>query len=175
MVKGLFVPANVAEPVRELELDTLDDYLKAVDGWIEAVDVMPLGVTMYVNENGLSEKLPFNGRATYLWWFHVPGVRAGAGLVGNAVLVGLPGEDGEGTEIPAATLALLTSSERYVVLMKVDGTWFRHRNINRDYWEVILWAMVKLTREPEIEEVDVATENDAEAYPYRPIPPIGQF
>jgi len=175
MVKGLFVPADEAEPVRELELEKLDDYLQAVGGWIEAVDVPALGITMYVNENGLSEKLPFNGRATYLWWFHVPAVRAHAGPVGNAVLVGLPDEEGDSTDVPATTHELLTSSERYVVLMKIDGSWFRHRNVNRDYWEAILWAMIKLTREPEIEDVNVVTESEADNYPDRPIPPIGTF
>jgi len=37
-----------------------------VDGWIEAVDVPNLGITIYVNEEGVLRHLPFNPRASIL-------------------------------------------------------------------------------------------------------------
>jgi hypothetical protein len=88
------------------ELAELQDYQEAVGGWIEAVDVRDLGVTVYVNEEGLLHHLRFNSRATFLWWYYVPATRNGAMLVGEAVVVGLPDRDGNSTDVPLEALLL---------------------------------------------------------------------
>lgn len=46
MVKGIYVPIDESEPLEQREFATLDDYQVAVDGWIEAVDVPSLGITV---------------------------------------------------------------------------------------------------------------------------------
>lgn len=59
MVEGIIIPADDTVPLTAAALDSLDDYQRAVSGWIEAVDVPDLGVTMYVNEEGLIRDLPY--------------------------------------------------------------------------------------------------------------------
>lgn len=45
MVQGIIIPADNTAPLRTATLDSLDDYQRAVGGWIEAVDIPDLGVT----------------------------------------------------------------------------------------------------------------------------------
>lgn len=120
MVKGIYVPVDETELLEQREFATLDDYQAAVGGWIEAVDVPSLGITIYVNEEGLLRHLPFNPRASFLWWFHVPGAHQ-AMLVGNAVIVGLPDENGDSTDMPREVVDLLTVAREYAVAIQIGG------------------------------------------------------
>ncbi|WP_341210582.1 DUF3846 domain-containing protein [uncultured Microbacterium sp.] len=82
MLNGIYVPVDESELLEQREFATLDGYQAAVGGWIETVDVPGLGITIYANEEGLLRRLPFNSRASFLWWYHVSGAQAM--LVGNA-------------------------------------------------------------------------------------------
>lgn len=174
MVKGLFIPAAATVPVERRDYQQLGDYQAAVGGWIEAVDVPTFGpITMYVNENGIAERLEPNLRATFLWWFHAPHVRDHSALFGDVALVGYPDQEGDATDVPEEVLDLLTASTPYVVTVQLeDETWYRGRNVNRDYWEAIHWAMIKLSREPELKDVGVVQADKADRLPLRPIPPL---
>lgn len=121
MVKGIFVPVDESEPLEQREFATLEDYQAAVDGWIEAVDVPSLGITMYVNEEGVLRHLLFNSRASFLWWFHVPGAHQ-AMLVGNAVIVGALNENGDSTDVPTEVVDLLTGADEHAVAIQMGGT-----------------------------------------------------
>ena len=121
MVKGIYVPVDQSEPLEQREFATLEDYQAAVGGWIEAVDVPSLGITIYVNEEGLLRHLPFNPRASFLWWYHVPGAHQ-AMLVGNAIIVGAPDEDGDSTDVPQEVIDLLTGASEYAVAIQMGGT-----------------------------------------------------
>lgn len=121
MARGLVIPENPEEPIQELQVETLEDYQAVVDGWIEPVDIPVLGVTVYVNEEGLLRSLPFNNRAAFLWWFHVPEVRHRAMLVGSALVVGAPDHSGESTDIPADVVKTLTREGSWSVeVMSID-------------------------------------------------------
>lgn len=158
---------------------SLQSYQLAVDGWIDAVDIPGLGITIYVNEEGLLRHLPFNSRASFLWWYHVPQARQ-AMLVGNAVVVGSPDHDGEITDVPDEVINLLTSAGEYAVPVKLGGeptwytdpdsklsavvlplisgepTWFRSSARYADYFEAAAWAMVMMERLEAAEEGRVA-------------------
>lgn len=121
MVKGIYIPVDETESLEQREFATLDDYEAAVGGWIEAVDVPDLGVTVYVNEAGLLRHLPFNPRASFLWWYHVPGAHQ-AMLVGNAVIVGALDENGDSTDVPQEVTDLLTGTSEYAVAIQIGGT-----------------------------------------------------
>ncbi len=125
MVRALRIPTDESEPITELEVHVLEDYQAAVGGWIEPVDLPDLGVTIYVHEEGLIMRLPFNPRATFLWWHFVPEARQKAMLVGPALVVGLPDRNGESTDIPARALELLNQPREHAVLLKVgdDPAW----------------------------------------------------
>lgn len=119
MVRGIFLP-TVEDKIEVRDFATLEAYQTAVSGWIEAVDVPGLGITIYVNEEGLLRHLPFNSRASFLWWYHAPGTRQ-AMLVGDAVIVGLRDDDGNDTDVPERVVDLLTDDGEYAVLIKVGG------------------------------------------------------
>lgn len=170
MTKGIVVPHDATAPLELREFSELGDYQQAVGGWIEAVDVASLGVTVYVNEEGLLQHLPLNSRATFLWWFHVPEARHRAMLVGDVVLVGMPDRKGDSTDIPAELSMLLRSDGPFAVLTKVgadparyadpaskvasivlplasgEPNWFVSSAQYYDYFSAAVWAMVLLER-----------------------------
>lgn len=126
MAQGIIIPASDAEDMRAREPTEVEDYQKAAGGWIEALDILSFGCTMYLNEEGLIRGLPYNRRATYLWWYHVPHARGQARLAGDAVLVGLPGQNGWNTDVPRMAQALLSGATLYQVeLQRVDSEEWR--------------------------------------------------
>src|SRR3546814_13521329 len=114
MVKGLLIPADGKQPIEQQEYESLEDYQRAVGGWIEAVDIHELLVTLYVNENGIAERLEPNLRATFLWWMLVPHTRWHANLFGDVALVGYPDEEGDTTAIPPSVLERLTEHKPHI-------------------------------------------------------------
>ncbi|MCB8045015.1 DUF3846 domain-containing protein [Microbacterium oxydans] len=52
MVQGIVIPADAESPLWRRDFARLEDYQAAVGGWIEAVDLLDFGVTIYVNEEG---------------------------------------------------------------------------------------------------------------------------
>jgi hypothetical protein len=152
MVQGIIIPADNTTPLRVSTLDSLEDYQRAVGGWIEAVDIPDLGVTMYVNEEGLIRDLPYNRRATFLWQFHVPQARD-ARLVGDVAVVGLAGDEGENTELPRELRRWLLEPGVYRVRTRehTEGRW-REEPIDRDdYVETVVWAALLQEMSPALE------------------------
>lgn len=148
MTKGIVVPHDAEAALEVRELADFGDYQQAVGGWIEAVNIPSLGIMVFVNEEGLLQHLPLNSRMTFLWWFHVPEARQRAMLVGNAVIVGAPDEEGNTTDVPEAVISLLMETQVYRVEVQVIGETEWHRNAAKytDYWEAVIWAMLLLER-----------------------------
>jgi hypothetical protein len=109
MARGLVIPANPLEPVRELDipedLDGLGLLQRTVGGHIEAIGlpshVDPDGkATCYINEEGkYMDSCPPNMRATDLF---VPGVGLfwGDYIAGDAIIVGFNARTGENVDVP---------------------------------------------------------------------------
>mgnify|MGYP003613896952 FL=1 len=148
MVKALVIPTAESEPVTECEVNKLEDYQAAVGGWIEPVDIPALGVTVYVHEEGLMLNLPFNPRATFLWWYFVPEARQRAMLVGPALITGLPDRSGDSTDVPSEVVAMLAHPGEWRVEVRTvgDPKWYRNQMTYADYFEALVWAMVTLER-----------------------------
>lgn len=144
MVRGVLIPATDSRDLTAYEAIELEEYQRAVGGWIETVDLPAFGSTMLVNEEGLLRGLPFNRRATFLWWFHVPSARSRARLVGDALLVGLPDEDGEATDLPDGALRALLSGELWhLELRDAPGeTWNRDPSGGQTYIEAVVWSVL---------------------------------
>lgn len=141
MVQGIIIPADNTAPLRTDPLDSVEDFRRAVGGWFEAVDIPDLGVTMYVNEEGLIRDLPFNRRATFLWRFHVPQARD-ARLVGDVAVVGLTDDEGENTELPKDLRQRLLEPSVYRVRTRELGSsrWNEEPIDRDDYVETVIWA-----------------------------------
>lgn len=180
MVKGLVIPADDTEPMEVRDFVTAADYANVVGGGIEPVDVEAMGATIFVNDEGIVRPLPFNSRATFLWWLHVPQTRNRAMLAGDAGLVGMPDLEGASTDLPGGLLRMLTSGEEFTVLIQFGGKDTRHRPDTLegqttfvlplihepsnwyassarfdDYFVAAIWAMVLLERLPDVEDIQV--------------------
>lgn len=85
------------ESIEVLDLDAEQGSLKvlqdAVDGWVQVVDLAPT-LSIWVNEEGKMNGLPYNGIATAIYQDRFGAVDI---IVGNAVLTG--GTDDEGDTI----------------------------------------------------------------------------
>ncbi|MFZ8756949.1 DUF3846 domain-containing protein [Microbacterium sp. HMH0099] len=152
MVQGIIIPADNTAPLKTATLDSLQDYQQAVGGWTEAVDIPDLGVTMYVNEEGLIRDLPFNRRATFLWRFHVPQARD-ARLVGDVAVVGLTNDEGENTELPSELARRLLEPGVYRVRTRERGEnrWHEEPIDRDDYLETVVWATLLREMSPALE------------------------
>lgn len=152
MVQGIIIPADNTAPLRTAALDSLEDYTRAVGGWFEAVDIPGLGVTMYVNEEGLIRDLPFNRRATFLWRFHVPQARD-ARLVGDVAVVGLTDDEGESTELPSELGRRLMEPGAYRVRTRehAEDVWHEEPIDRDDYVETVIWAALLQEMSPTLE------------------------
>lgn len=81
--------------VQQVEGSKEYDFLSnAVAGWIEAVslDQDLAGITLWVNEEGKMNSLPYNQKATLLWEMSYGFTDV---IVGNAVLTGGSDDEGE--------------------------------------------------------------------------------
>ncbi len=157
MVKGLIIPAEASAPIEQRDFDRLEDYQTVVGGWIEAVDIPALGITVYVNEEGLLRHLPLNSRVTFLWWYDVPESGQRAMLVGDAVVVGCPGQNGDNTDVPEAVVELLLSDARFALEVRSsqDDDWKRDER-KYEYVDAVVWAMLLIERSEGRLEVRIA-------------------
>ncbi|KQZ84133.1 hypothetical protein ASD56_08960 [Microbacterium sp. Root166] len=161
MVRGIVIPAAGEEPLEERDFAELEDYQSAVGGWIEAVDIPSIGVTVYVNEEGLLRQLSFNSRATFLWWHEVPEVRQKAMLVGDAVVVGLPDRRDESTDVPLDIADRFTKRADWRVEIRRlgDSEWYGDDTTYRDYFEALVWAMITVSRWEVVDAARITSAN----------------
>lgn len=153
MVQGILIPAVDAQPPRQQSFGELEDYQRAVGGWIEAVDLPSMGATLFVNEEGLLRGLPFNRRATFIWWHCVPQARGRARLVGDAALVGAPDRSGESTGLPPVLMASLLDNEcAYVVETRLpnDTRWRPGSEPHEEWIEAVVWATLLQDHVPDL-------------------------
>lgn len=160
MVKGIYLPADENAPLEVREFGDYTDYQAAVGGLIDAVDLYDIGATIYVNDEGLVIHLPFNSRATFLWWLHAPQARNQAYLVGDALVVGIPDDDGETTNIPDELLRALTYTGlfRVEVQLQSDPKWYTNLQRYPDFWEAAVWAGLLRERWGEVELIRVVPD-----------------
>ena len=72
----------------EQQFEGLPGYQAVVGGWVEPLHLEKAKLTLFVNEEGKIRGLPFNRRATALWWLLDRLARERGELVGDVVLVG---------------------------------------------------------------------------------------
>lgn len=122
MPKGIVIPADPFAPMTVRSFDGLAGYQKVVDGLIEAVQLTePVGATLFVDEEGRFKRSPFNPRATYIAMVHNPDLMfSGCMIIGDAVLVGDPDEEGETQDVPKQLIDLLLHTKKYRVEAQVS-------------------------------------------------------
>lgn len=185
-LRGLVIPWDPALDLEVRQLGELADYQAAVSGSIEAVDVPDLNVTFYVNEEGLLRRLPFNARATFLWWYHDPVARGISILVGDAVVVGARVDDEIGSDLKAETIAALTEPGDWAIRTRLgigptwgavlprtldvvfpivngDPRWFVSEACYGSYFDACAWAVMAQAH---------AGVKEVELIPFRDVPSV---
>lgn len=98
MVQGIIIAADNTTCLRTGMLDSLEDYMRAVGGWIGAVDIPSLGVTMYVRGRTHPRSAVQPASDVPMAIPRSAGPRRPPRL--RRRVVGLTDNDGENTELP---------------------------------------------------------------------------
>lgn len=108
-LRALLIPADPFELMEEIDIDptgTLKALQGAVDGLYQPVNLPRVAADMNVNEEGLILNLPVNERATYIAIGH--GALTASGTIrGNALVTGIPDENGDITSLDPLQMHLL--------------------------------------------------------------------
>lgn len=155
MTTALFIPSDDRQSVAPFARRVPADLSALVGDMMEAVDLPTLGVTVYVDESGLVKRLPFNSRATFLWWHHGRTSRE-AILVGDAVVVGMPDDNGDDADVPPRAMRLLTADLRFVTEVRsASGVWLRPSEETGSYWDALVWSTVLMQAWPAAAETRI--------------------
>lgn len=103
-LKVIIIPTDAAPAVAEIE-STLQAFQTVVGGFIEAVP-LPDGSTLWLNEEGKIDGLPFNERATVL----TRGILGPTDMVvGNVFITGPLDDEGDNTSVSDALIEELVA------------------------------------------------------------------
>ncbi|WP_301540648.1 DUF3846 domain-containing protein [Glutamicibacter halophytocola] len=158
MVKGIYIPVDESLPIELREFNGLEDYMNAVDGLIEAVDIDRPDATMFVNEEGKIHGLDVNRRACLLLWVHNSRYRGLGSIEGNVVLVGQPDDEGNTLSVPEELEALLLRTHVYqyqITTINEPGTWYGNQRVFEDWVEAYKAALYKSQTWALVDEVRV--------------------
>jgi len=124
VARVLVIPADPDRPiqVRVLEGESLSVLQGLVGGPVEAVDVERPDASLWVNEEGKALGLRPNLRATALLWVHNRAFRGRDFVVGDAVVGGPAGPDGDLTGVPDALVGLLQGCGVFRVEVQTFGS-----------------------------------------------------
>lgn len=119
----IVIPADTQQPLVTQELSTADDlaYEQIVDGNFQVVYLERPESSMYVNVNGKDDGLPLNPRATAILWAHNSAFRGADVLVGDVVIVGPVGPNGDDLAAPDEFVDLLLGRGPFKIEVQVDN------------------------------------------------------
>lgn len=143
MPTGIVITHEKSRPVFEQHFEDLSDYQAAVGGYIEPVRLVSPKLTILANEEGKVRRLPFNRRATALWWLLDPMAFEIDELVGDVVLLGEMREARiESIPEELANLILRTDSYRSEVRLADRLGWHRTELEFTDYFDAAVDALL---------------------------------
>lgn len=97
-MKALLIPEDSSAAA--VDVQDLKDLQGFVGGYIEPVTAPGAPLTVYVNEDGLSMNLTYNALASRF---------CGRSIVGPALILGPPDDEGDDTPAPASIIKAYTS------------------------------------------------------------------
>ncbi|MEP9385203.1 DUF3846 domain-containing protein [Nocardioides cheoyonin] len=158
MPLGILIPLDEREPLVLMRFDKLEDYQRAVGGYIEAIDVGRDGMTLFAHDEAKLVGTPINMRATLLWWLNLPPARGVDWINGPAVLVGPTDQEGRTQDVPETVRKLLFPvGTRFAVEVSVTGSsrWHREDVSFDDLFTAAEWGLQLTMRRREIEDLRV--------------------
>ena len=119
---------------------------EAVGGYIQVVDLTPLNASLVMDEEGKLKSKDVNRRATLLFWLLFPSVRHHDVIVGDAIIVGQPDDDGNTTDVPDSLTKLLFETKSYKAEFQTldDANKFNGNQMRfDDYFTAANYALAK--------------------------------
>jgi uncharacterized protein DUF3846 len=166
VITAIVIPVDLDQPVRRQHLhkSDLDGYRQIVGGNLEAVTLVTPPASLYLNEEGKLDGLPFNHRATALLWAHNSAYRDRDVVVGPAFIVGPPDRRGDDTSAPDGLVDLLFNTERYRIQVQTVGTsgWHCNDVVFTDWFAAYQWVLDLAQRWTLVAEVRVIPAPDEE-------------
>lgn len=144
MVTGVIIPADESLAISQHEFNDLRDYQEAVGGLIEAIDLDSPPMTFFANDEAKLVGLPFNQRATAMWWLHVPVAFGRDYLAGDVTLIGQPDEKGDTQSAPDEFVRLLLEPTTYRVQVQTadsGNAWSGNGRRFDSYFEAATYAV----------------------------------
>ncbi|MEA9985677.1 DUF3846 domain-containing protein [Subtercola sp. RTI3] len=146
MVTGVFIPHDEDRPLEIREFEGLKAYQASVQGNIEAIDILTMNASFYCNEEAKIFNLPINRRATLMWWMDSPQMRHRDTINGNAIIIGLPDEEGDTQDAPKELMQLLFEAGAYRAMYETadsPDSWNGNSVRYTDYFIAAGHALIK--------------------------------
>lgn len=166
MIHAIQIPVEEDRPIYKVAIDGLSGMQAAVGGNIEAIDLGPYNSTFFVNEEGKLTNAPINRRATLLWWCLFPSAIHRDAIVGPALMVGAPDEDGNSTDVPKEVIDLLFNTKTYRAEFQTydDPNKFNGNQLRfTDYFEAANYAVRKALNWTAVRRTRVVPAGDSDA------------
>ncbi|WOI90199.1 DUF3846 domain-containing protein [Rhodococcus qingshengii] len=124
IISGIFIPHDEEEPLRTVEFEQ-GDY-KAIQGFIGGTFGVinierPALSSIFVHDDGKIIGLPLNRRATMLLWASDSKWRHFDAIMGDALVLGIPDDEGETMGVPAELDELLLHTSEYKMEVQTVG------------------------------------------------------
>lgn len=129
-IKGIVVPHDEEQQLQlvEIEQGNYRDIQSHVGGTFDVIDIQrPTLTSVFIHDEGKIIGLPLNRRATMLLWASDAKWRGYDIIVGDALILGPPDEEGETTAVPGEVEDLLLHTDEYKMEVQTTG--------NGDSWD----------------------------------------
>jgi hypothetical protein len=144
VITAIAIPADIHQPLRRAEITPTDSnaYRSLVGGNLEVLGLDDPPASLYLNEEGKLDGLPFNHRATSLLWMHNPDFRGKDVIYGDSFIVGPVDEDGQELSAPEELQTLLLDTPRYRVEVSMhDEHWYTNQLVWDDWFTAYGYAL----------------------------------
>lgn len=120
-ITGIRIPVDLDEPLerREIEMGDIKEYQLIVGGMFDVIDFEHQPASVFFNDEGKIIGLPMNERATLLLWVHAPRFKGHDFVAGDALLLGVPDDEGDTQSVPESYLKLLLDTKLYRIEVQV--------------------------------------------------------
>lgn len=118
MPRGIFIPADGAAPLEVRNFENLFDLQAGVGGLIDIIDIDRPDASLILNEERNLFGVELNMRATLLLGVHNTRYRGSPGLLGDALVLGRPDDEGDMEDAPEWLVRLLLETSSFQVMQQ---------------------------------------------------------